>query len=127
MRVLVDTNIWIDHFHKAEPELNELLAERKVLGHPFVRGELALGNLKHRELVLEFMAMLPRSAEADLEDSLLFVEKRGYNGRGVGLLDVMILASVLITPGTRLWTRDRRLAVMADECEVAFKEKTDVC
>jgi hypothetical protein len=33
---------------------------------------------------------------------------------GIGFADAHLLAAVKLTPGVRLWTRDRRLATVAD-------------
>ena len=44
--ILVDTSVWIEHLRSANAILRELLGDGEVLGHPFVLGELALGNLR---------------------------------------------------------------------------------
>ena len=47
--ILVDTSVWVEHLRVASAILTELLDHGEILGHPFVLGELALGNLRQRE------------------------------------------------------------------------------
>ncbi len=120
MRVLVDTNIWIDHFNRRDEELSKLLHQREVVTHELVIGELACGNLSKRDLVLEYLREIPTTADVAVEEAIQLVETRQIYGTGLGLIDCLLLASVLITPRTRLWTRDRRLAAVAVELGVGL-------
>lgn len=83
--------------------------------HPFVIGELALGRLRERWIVLDLLDNLPR-ADAVSDDELLhFIELHGLSGRDLELVDAHLLASVVLTPVSRLWTRDRRLCAVVTE------------
>jgi hypothetical protein len=111
--ILVDTSIWIDHFRKGEPELARLLAAARVLVHPFVICEIALGHVKRRARVLSDLAMLPSPVVAENDEVLAFIDRVNLSGTGVGYVDAHLLASVTLTGGAKLWTRDGRLAAVA--------------
>ena len=109
MRVLVDTNIWIDHLRKTEPVLVDLLERDQVCVHQSVITELALGNLKNRSVFLKAIERLMIVRNVDDRGVRHLVEERRLWGRGLSAVDVALLASALVTPGLALWTRDKRL------------------
>ena len=111
--ILADTSVWIDHLRRPVKDLEDLLLQRQVATHPLVRLELALGSIANREAVLESIAALPHVAVADPAELFLLIEKRNLARRGIGITDLHLAASCLITPGTQLWTRDQRLAKVA--------------
>ncbi|MCR2745090.1 VapC toxin family PIN domain ribonuclease [Limnobacter sp. YS8-69] len=115
VKVLVDTTVWVDHFQQSEPQLVRLLNEGSVLGHPFVLGEMALANLQDRERVLIWMADLEPTVLASPTEVLELVELRELHGQGLGYVDTHLLASVLLSPGTTLWTRDMQLLRLVKE------------
>ncbi len=121
--ILVDTSIWIDHLRSGEPVLATALENGRVLMHPFVLGELACGNLKNRSEVLRLLGDLPTAPAATDPEALGLIERRALMGRGVGYIDVHLLASAALAGVGRLWTRDRRLAGLAAELELAFDEE----
>jgi predicted nucleic acid-binding protein len=121
--ILVDTSVWIDHLRSGEPLLVAALEGGRVLMHPFVLGELACGNLANRSEVLELLGGLPAAPSATDPEALEFIERRTLMGRGIGYIDVHLLASIALSGDARLWTRDRRLAAVATELEVAFREE----
>ena len=109
MRVLVDTNIWIDHLWNTEPVLVDLLERDQVCLHQSVITELALGNLKNRSVFLKAIERLMIVRNVDDRGVRHLVEERRLWGRGLSAVDVALLASALVTPGVALWTRDKRL------------------
>ena len=111
--ILVDTSVWIEHLRRGEPELARRLEAGEVLGHPLVIGELAMGNLKDRERVLGDLSNLPRAVVASDDEVMALVTREALHGLGIGYSDACLLASARLTPDTRLWTRDRRLAEVA--------------
>mgnify|MGYP006143393469 CR=1 FL=1 len=115
MKVLVDTTVWVAHFQQTEPQLVRLLNEGCVLGHPFVLGEMALANLQDRERILSWMADLQPTVLASPSEVLELVELRELHGQGLGYVDTHLLASVLLSPGTTLWTRDMQLLRVVKE------------
>ncbi len=121
--ILVDTSVWIDHLRSGEPSLATALEGGRVMMHPFVIGELACGNLANRSEVLELLGDLPAATTATDPEALEFIERRALMGRGVGYIDVHLLASVALSGDARMWTRDRRLAAAAAELELAFDEE----
>jgi predicted nucleic acid-binding protein len=113
--ILVDTSVWVDHLRAGDARLAGLLDGGMVLAHPFVIGELALGNLARRETVLSALADLPRAVVATDAEVLHFIDRHNLFGRGVGYVDIHLLAAVRLTAGAQLWTRDRRLNGIAAE------------
>lgn len=107
--ILVDTSVWIDHFRHVDVELTRLLNTGQVLIHRFVIGELALGNLRNRNIVLNALQSLPQVTSASDEEAFLFIENHALFGTGIGYIDAHLLAAVRLSPGALLWTRDRRL------------------
>ena len=118
--ILVDTSLWVDHLRKRAPRLAAALEQGSVLMHPFVLGELACGNLKNRREVLRLLGDLPGAPVATDREVLDFIERRALMGRGMGYIDVHLLASVALAGSARLWTRDKRLAAVAAELDLAY-------
>lgn len=119
--VLVDTSIWIHHFRSRNTRLESLLAQDRVLMHPFVLTELTCGTLPApRQRTLADLAVLRQPQQASQGEVMDFIERKRLYGQGCGMVDVTLLASVLITPGARLWTRDRNLGSLAARFDIAF-------
>jgi len=108
MSILVDTSVWITHLTKGSPELRRLLDAGAVLTHPLVVGELACGNLKNRAEILALLGRLPAARVAGPDEVLAFIEARKLAGKGLGLVDVHLLASATLSR-VPLWTADKRL------------------
>lgn len=113
--ILVDTSVWIDHINASDPLLVSLLAEERVLAHSFVIGEISLGSLRNREVVLGALLDLPRAPIATPEETFYLIEREGLFNRGIGYIDTSLLASARLQPGVTIWTRDKRLKKVADE------------
>ena len=118
--ILVDTSVWIDHLRKGNPVLSELLEGGNVLIHPFVLGELVCGNLKNRWEVLKLLSELPQAPVAMEAEVLEFIESRSLMGRGIGYIDVHLLAATALEGFSLLWTFDKRLAAVSDELGMFF-------
>lgn len=117
--ILVDTSVWIDHFRYGDATLADLLTARQVIAHPFVIGELALGNLHDREVILSTMRKLPQAAIVRPDELLHFIKQEALSGLGIGYVDAHLLAAARLTPGTSLWTRDKRLHAAAGKLGLA--------
>jgi predicted nucleic acid-binding protein len=118
--ILVDTSVWIGHFRISDPTLVDLLERRLILTHPFVIGELALGNLRSRSVVLEALSLMPSVVRAHDEEVLAFIENHNLQGLGIGYVDAHLLVSAKLTPSSRLWTLDQRLDAIATRLDMAF-------
>jgi predicted nucleic acid-binding protein len=118
--ILVDTSIWVEHLRRRERVLVELLETGQVLTHPFVVGELACGVMQARNQVLALMRDLPQAPSASDDEALSLIERRRLMGRGIGYIDIHLLASAILANAAMLWTRDKRLATIADELGCAF-------
>lgn len=106
--VLVDTSVWIEHFRSGTIGLEESLDSGRVVCHPFVVGELACGNLKNRSHILSLLATLPLVHMAEHEEVMRFIEANRLMGKGLGYIDIHLLASAVLT-SVPLWTLDKRL------------------
>ena len=111
--ILVDTSVWVDHLREGDALLAARLEQAAVLTHPFVVGELACGTLRNRALVLSLLQNLPMATVAEPDEVLAFIERHSLNGRGIGYVDAQLLTATALTPGATLWTRDKRLRVVA--------------
>lgn len=118
--ILADTSVWVDHLRASDKALVTLLDAGMVLAHPFVIGELALGNLRQREIVLKALADLPHASVATDVEVLHFIERQALFGRGIGYIDAHLLAAVQLTAGTELWTKDKRLHAVAVQLGLAI-------
>lgn len=111
--VLVDTSVWVEHFRKGRAELELLLDNGQAMCHAFVIGELACGNLGNRSQILSLLNTLPRAYPAEHEEVLEFVEQHRLMGRGLGYIDMHLLASAKLT-NVSLLTLDKRLAAVSE-------------
>jgi predicted nucleic acid-binding protein len=120
--ILVDTSVWVDHLRSGDARLAAQLDAASVAMHPMVLGELACGNLKDRQTLLTLWWNLPQLPAATDAEALFFLERNRLWGRGIGYIDVHLLASVSLQAGARLWTRDRRLRETAEQLGLAHPE-----
>jgi predicted nucleic acid-binding protein len=117
--IIVDTSVWIEHLRSSSTILVALLDAGEVLGHPFVVGELALGNLRQRDDALRALRQLPQATRASHEEVMQFIHREALFGHGIGYVDVHLLAAARLSAGAKLWTRDRRLAAVAAQLGLA--------
>jgi len=106
--VLVDTSVWVEHFRRGRAELEALLHEGQVICHPFIVGELACGNINKRTQILSLLTALPMAHLAEHEEVMHFIEKYLLTGKGLGYIDMHLIASAKLT-NVPLWTLDKRL------------------
>ena len=118
--ILVDTSVWVEHLRRRSAGLAGLLDQGLVACHPFVIGELALGALKDRTGLLGLLAKLPAARIVRHEDALAMVQRRALFERGIGWVDVHLVASALVDRWP-LWTLDRRLGAVARDLKAAWE------
>lgn len=122
MRVFVDTSIWVDHFRRSNKVLKSLLAQDRVLCHPWVIGEIACGTPPSpREQTISDLQTLAKAEVASIDEILFFIDNNELYGKGCGLIDLALLASTLMTPDTQLWTLDKRLGRLAQALKVHYQ------
>ena len=119
--ILVDTSVWIDHLRQGNTQLAAALEAWQVRVHPFVVGELACGTLRARAEVVGLLQALPPILVATDKEILFFMAEQNLMGRGIGYMDVHLLASARLG-GALLWTRDKRLHAVATELGMAHTE-----
>jgi predicted nucleic acid-binding protein len=111
--ILVDTSVWVDHLRAGDRTLVRLLENSQVLVHPFVIGELALGNVRQRANLRAELQNLPQAPVASDQEVLRFIELHELFGLGIGYVDAHLLAAVRLSAGSSFWTRDKRLLAIA--------------
>jgi predicted nucleic acid-binding protein len=112
--IIVDTSVWIDHLHSGEPAMATLLGENLVLMHPFVLGELALGSLRNWQTMMRDLSKVPQATRAHDSEVINLIANHKLQGTGIGFIDAHLLASALLSGRAYIWTRDRRLAAVAE-------------
>ena len=118
--ILADTSVWIDHLRRPGPQMAMLLVDGTIIQHPYIVGELAVGNLPDRARNvgrLRAMQQIPVSTD---EEFHVFLERQGLAGTGLGFVDIHLLAAVARQSGVCLWTRDKRLLDHAQRLDLAF-------
>lgn len=119
--ILADTSIWIDHLRTSNNVLIDLLGSSQILVHPYVVGEIAMGSLSNRIEIISLLNALPMTHTAEHGEILHMVEHHNLFGLGIGYVDAHLLAASLLTPGTLLWTGDKRLAAVATRMSLGFR------
>jgi len=119
--ILVDTSVWVDHLRMTDPVLVDLLEKENVLVHPFVIGELACGNIRNRTEVLDLLQRLPMAPSATDDEVLALIDRHKLMAKGIGLIDVHLLASSALAADTSLWTGDKQLSAAADRLGLGFR------
>jgi predicted nucleic acid-binding protein len=117
--ILADTCIWADHIDRSDADLMALLETGEVMMHPFVIGEIMLGNLVERQKWYRLLICLPEFLPVRHIDVMTLVETGALFGSGIGYVDAHLCASVLTMPGATLWTRDKRLHRATDRLSIA--------
>ncbi len=120
--ILVDTSVWISHLRDSNSYLEELLNEGIVLCHPFIIGELACGNIKNRNEILSLLKLLPMAQVVEYDEVLKFIEDRKLARKGLGYVDVHLLASAILSDSPT-WSLDKKLSKIALELNIDFKSK----
>jgi predicted nucleic acid-binding protein len=121
--VLVDTSVWIRFVSNRAPyarELENLLSQGEVCGHDFVYGELLIGDRGSRKQLLADYVVMHQVPVVPHREVVEFVRQRRLHGRGIGWIDVHLLASALVGR-VSLWTADPRLAAVATELEINYE------
>jgi predicted nucleic acid-binding protein len=120
-RVLVDTSVWVDHFRFRNDRLANLLELGLVMTHPLVLGEIACGTPPQRTQTLSDLDKLQATQQAGARETMAFVERERLFGLGCGWVDMLLLASALMTPETALWTLDKRLCALTERFGVRHR------
>ena len=116
--ILVDTSVWVDHLRGHDKGLSALLDAGRVFTHPFIAGELALGHLRQRELVLHMLGNLPQATVATDAEVLQFIGRHALFGTGIGYVHAHLLGAARLT-AAMIWTRDKTLLGVAKRLGLA--------
>lgn len=118
--IVVDTSIWADHFRKRNDLLSNLIQTDELLQHPYVTGELALGNAKDPRGFIAELELLQNLHVLSHARTMAFALEHDLSGTGIGYVDAHILAAAA-ERNAQLWTRDKRLAAQAERLGLAFR------
>lgn len=118
--ILADSSIWVDHFRAGDAHLQALLDGEEVIIHPFVIGELSLGHIPRYDDVMVMLGDLPNIVKADDNEVRHMIRSKTLFGTGIGYVDAHLLASVFLSAGHALWTRDKKLHKMAHSLGIAM-------
>lgn len=110
--------MWVDHFRRRNARLSEQLEALQVWTHPFVIGELACGHLVRRTEIVASLDALPHAPLVNHDEVLEFVYRHRLQGRGLGWIDMHLLASARLAR-VALWTQDKKLAAAADDLKLS--------
>lgn len=94
--------------------MRELLNQGQIAVHPLITAELALGSLRDRTRTLGLLDLLPSVRVGQVSEVRSLIETRRLYGLGIGVTDAQLIASVLISPPTLLWTRDKKFRKAAE-------------
>jgi len=120
--ILVDTSVWIKHLRESDKNLVRLLKQGLVACHPFIIGEIACGGIKNTHEIINLLTDLPSTDILDHYDIMEFIEYRKIMNKGVGYVDVHLLASALVSE-TPLWTSDKALKKVANQLSIGYEIK----
>ncbi len=120
--VLVDTSVWIDHLRDGNQHLEKLLFDGEVACHIHIIGELACGNLKNRVEIISLLQSLPVTSIIEFSEYLYFIDQNQLSGKGIGFVDIHLLASAKLGH-VPLWTADKRLQAAAANLDLHYKKK----
>jgi predicted nucleic acid-binding protein len=123
MSVLVDTSVWIRFLSNRTPyasKLDDLLSRDEVAGHDFVYGELLIGDKGGRKALLADYERMDQAPVVPHSEVVAFVRDRKLHGRGIGWIDVHLLASALVAR-LELWTTDPALATVANDLGISYE------
>ena len=119
--ILVDTSVWIEHLQRGKDALGSRLQNAEVLCHPFIIGELACGVIRNRTKILSLLQSLPKAETVSPEEVLQFIVNRKLAGKGLGYVDIHLLASAVLT-GVPLWTLEKKLLKIAAALRAAYTD-----
>jgi len=117
--ILVDTSVWMDHLHFVNEDLKKLLLSSQVCTHPYVLGELSCGNISNRKEILSLLRALPKIDAVLDEEVFVLIEGRKLFGKGLGFIDIHLLAAALIHH-VHIWTKDKSLQRVAKEFGISI-------
>ena len=120
--VLVDTSVWIRSLANRMPSvtaLQRLLDTGEAAGHELVYGELLIGDRGGRRNFLSAYEQIHQAVTIPHREVVAFVRHWNLHGRGVGWIDIHLLASA-VAGRLQLWTADPRLHALAKEMGVAY-------
>ena len=120
--VLVDTSVWINHLRDGDQHLEKLLFDGDVVCHNHIIGELACGNIKNRNEIISLLQALPMAPIVEFPEFLHFIEQHKLNGKGIGFVDIHLLASAQLGQ-MPLWTANKRLKTASIELDLNYKKK----
>jgi len=122
VRIIVDTNIWIDFLAGKEDarELKSLVSGLKVLRHIWVESELRVGSIPKAETFFSYYKQIPETVFVNYEILFQFIQKEKLAGKGLSFIDIGLYASAKMG-GHLIWTNDRNLKKFCEVKKVLYR------
>ncbi len=120
--VLVDTAVWVNHFRYGNKDLGVLIENNEAAIHPFIINELACGHLHNRVEIFDILSQLPTVKKVEDDEVLVFIENFKLYGIGIGMVDVYLLASALLS-GVKIWTYDKKFIDITKDMNLHYDVK----
>ncbi len=120
--IFVDTSVWINHLRDGDKHLENQLIAGNVMCHPYIIGELVCGNIKNRKEIISLLQALPMAPLIEFNEYLYFIEEHQLNAKGIGFVDIHLLASALLAQ-IKLWTADKRLNSAATDIGINYQKR----
>lgn len=117
--ILADTSVWVDHFRNGNAEFSDRLNNAEICIHDFILGEIALGSIQNRPVILSLLDHLPKAKLATHKEIMAMIERQMLYSKGIGYVDVHLIASCLLDAHVSLWTLDRRLKSVASSLSIS--------
>ncbi len=118
--ILVDTSVWVNHLRNNDEHLKKILMDGDVVCHTHIIGELAYGNISNRKEIISLLQSLPLIPQVEFDEYLYFIEINHLYGKGIGYVDIHLLASAKLAQA-KLWTVDKRLNTAAAKFAIDYK------
>lgn len=124
-RIQVNSSVWIEFLDKPPKTVEVLLTNPAICCHPFIVGELVVGDLGKRHELIKILKTIRKLQTITDEKVVDFIREKKLYGRGIGYIDCHLLASIYEARNTYVWTSDKRFRAAATELEVAFLPDKD--
>lgn len=117
--------MFVESMDKQAVEIDSLLIQPVLCCHPFVVGELVVGDFGKRRKVISVLQNVNNISTVRDEDVVEFIREKKLFGRGIGYIDCHLLASVFKEGNTFIWKSDKRFRRATIELGLAFLPESD--
>nr|WP_246708029.1 type II toxin-antitoxin system VapC family toxin [Ensifer oleiphilus] len=105
--------------------MRRIIEDDRLVCHPAVIGELALGSLRDRTSVIQFLMAQREAHVATHDEVMMMIDHHAIFSMGIGYTDAQLLTSALLDQRMALWTRDKRLRAAAERAGASLHTPTN--